>query len=112
MTTRTLPGPATPRRPLLPGLASRSKRLLSAPETLVVAAAVLTRVPGLVRPVFSGDEAVYAALAGRILDGHWPYEGAVDHKPAGIMLAYAGIFAATAPWSLLAVRSVLIAVVA
>jgi 4-amino-4-deoxy-L-arabinose transferase-like glycosyltransferase len=59
----------------------------------LVVAAIATRARGLFIDLFPYDESHYAALAHKILAGATPYVGAVDHKPVGIELTYAGSFA-------------------
>jgi hypothetical protein len=53
----------------------------------------VTRGSGLVLSFYSGDEATYSALARRILAGACPYVSAVDHKPVGIEMVYAAVYA-------------------
>jgi hypothetical protein len=79
---------------------------------LLLAAAFVLRLPALVRPYFfSSDEAAYSALAVRMLHGADPYVGAVDHKPVGVDLVYAGIYAIAGANHIVAVHLVLVAVV-
>ncbi len=78
------------------------------PWPLVLLFAVLaTRAAALCTSFFSGDEATYSALASRILSGALPYASAVDHKPVGIELTYAAIYALVGRNHLLAVRLVM-----
>jgi hypothetical protein len=72
----------------------------------------LLRLPGLFVSFFNGDEATYSALAGRILAGALPYAGAVDHKPPGIELTYAAVYAIVGRNHLIAVRLLCIVAVA
>ena len=79
---------------------------------LIIAVAFLTRMPVFFHSFYSGDEATYSALAVRILDGALPYEGAVDHKPAGLELLYAVIYGLVGHNHLWAVRLALVLTVA
>jgi hypothetical protein len=79
---------------------------------LLFGLALVTRVAIFGADQFS-DEPTYSALAVKIdADAALPYAGAVDHKPPGIELVYAGVFAVTGRYNLLAVRLLLVAVVA
>jgi hypothetical protein len=79
---------------------------------VLLAATLALRLPALVRPYFfSSDEAVYSALAVRMLHGVDPYTGAVDHKPIGIDLLYAAVYAITGPNHMLAIHILLVLVV-
>jgi hypothetical protein len=82
-------------------------------QPLVLLAATLAlRLPALVGPYFfSSDEAVYSALAVRMLHGADPYAGAVDHKPVGVDLFYAAVYAVTGPNHMLAIHVLLVLVV-
>jgi hypothetical protein len=76
------------------------------------ALALLTRI-AIFASTFFSDEATYSALASRIgAGGGMPYVGAVDHKPPGIELVYAAVYAIVGRNHLLAVRLLLVAVVA
>ena len=79
---------------------------------LLLAAALLTRLPAFFTSFYSGDEATYSALAVRLLDGALPYLGAVDHKPVGIAILYAGIYSLFGANHLWAVRAALVLAVA
>ena len=79
---------------------------------LLVAAALVTRASSFAVPFYSGDEATYSALAVRILSGALPYAGAVDHKPVGMELTYALVYALVGRYRLLFVRALLVLVVA
>jgi hypothetical protein len=79
---------------------------------LILVAVSVTRIPGLFSSFLSEDEAIYSALASRLLAGFAPYTGAVDHKPPGIVLWYALVYALVGRNHLVAVRASLIAVVA
>jgi len=84
---------------------------LARPLPLLVLTVVL-RCPALVLPqFFSGDEAIYSALALRMLHGYDMYAGAVDHKPVGVNLLYAAVYAVVGSNHIVAVRIVLILVV-
>jgi len=61
---------------------------------------------------YSGDEATYSALASRILEGALPYHSAVDHKPIGIEILYASIYALFGRNKLIFVRIFLLVIVA
>lgn len=79
---------------------------------LLLAATFALRLPALVRPYFfSSDEAVYSALAVRMLHGFDPYAGAVDHKPVGLDLLYAAVYAITGPNHIAAIHLLLVVVV-
>jgi len=79
---------------------------------VLLAATVALRLPALVRPYFfSSDEAVYSALAVRMLHGVDPYVGAVDHKPVGVDLLYAAVYAVTGPNHIFAIHVLLVLVV-
>jgi hypothetical protein len=83
----------------------------SRPVPLLLITAAL-RASALVLPqFFSGDEAIYSALAVRLLSGYDMYAGAVDHKPAGVTLLYAAIFAVVGRNHIAAIRIVLIVAV-
>jgi hypothetical protein len=79
---------------------------------LVVAAVVVTRLPGLFVSFFGEDEATYSALGARLAEGAIPYAGAVDHKPPGISLLYGLIYGVAGRYQLVAVRIALMAAVA
>jgi hypothetical protein len=79
---------------------------------LLALLALATRAAGFARPLWSGDEATYSALAVRLLGGALPYRSAVDHKPPGIVLLYALVYAAAGPWRLVWVRLAAILAVA
>jgi hypothetical protein len=97
-----------PARALL-ALAARGDRRWT---LVVLAAVVVTRLPALFLSFFSEDEAAYSALATRLVAGFAPYIGAVDHKPPGIALWYALVYAVAGHNQLLAVRLSLFIVVA
>ncbi len=79
---------------------------------VLLAATLALRLPALVRPYFfSSDEAVYSALAVRMLHGVDPYVGAVDHKPVGVDLLYAAVYAVTGPNHMFAIHVLLALVV-
>lgn len=78
----------------------------------VLAVVVVTRLPGLLLSFVNPDEATYSALGARIAQGFAPYTGAIDHKPPGIALIYAAVYALAGAYDLVAVRLLLIAVVA
>ncbi len=79
---------------------------------VLLAATIALRLPALVRPYFfSSDEAVYSALAVRMLHGVDPYAGAVDHKPVGVDLFYAAVYAITGPNHILPIHLLLVLVV-
>lgn len=95
------------------GLTARLAQLSAVPWVLVLlAAALLLRLPIFFYPFFNGDEATYAALANALLDGHLLYVGAVDHKPPGIAASYALILGLFGRFQLDAVHLVAILVVA
>ncbi|HEY2906454.1 MAG TPA: hypothetical protein VGJ29_11195 [Vicinamibacterales bacterium] len=79
---------------------------------VLLAATLALRLPALVRPYFfSSDEAVYSALAVRMLHGVDPYVGAVDHKPVGVDLLYAAVYAVTGPNHMFAIHILLVLIV-
>ncbi len=81
------------------------------PVPLLVVAFAL-RLPALfTRYSFNADETIYSALAVRMLHGHDLYAGAVDHKPVGIDLFYAGVYALVGRNRLVAVHLALILIV-
>src|SRR5262245_30992696 len=104
----------TPRRPAPGSLGPSVLERLTAfarPLPLLLTTLAL-RFPALVLPqFFSGDEAIYSALAVRMLNGYVLYAGAVDHKPAGVDLLYAGVFVLVGRNHIVAVRALLILVV-
>src|SRR5262245_5043963 len=62
-------------------------------RTLVLASAallVLLRLPSLVQPM-GADQALYAYVGERILDGGLPYRDAWDQKPPAIHFLYAAL---------------------
>jgi phage shock protein PspC (stress-responsive transcriptional regulator) len=71
---------------------------------VLLLAAILTRLCVFVFSFYSGDEATYSALASKILSGGWPYTDAVDHKPIGIEMTYALIYAVVGRNHLIFVR--------
>jgi 4-amino-4-deoxy-L-arabinose transferase-like glycosyltransferase len=80
---------------------------------ILLALALLTRLSGFVVPfLYTGDEGTYSALAVRILHGAIPFQGAVDHKPPGMSLLYAAVYALVGANRILAVRVVLVLAVA
>jgi hypothetical protein len=81
------------------------------PWVVFLIAVLVTRGLGLIHPLLSADEATYATLATRILEGGLPYVAAVDHKPVGTELTYAAVFAIVGRNRLLFVRLVCFAVV-
>ncbi|HEY2907089.1 MAG TPA: MBL fold metallo-hydrolase [Vicinamibacterales bacterium] len=74
--------------------------------------ALVTRLPGLTDRLYSNDEATYSALAARLNTGGTMYADAVDHKPPGIVSAYAVIFRLAGAYEIAAVRIALIVIVA
>jgi len=58
---------------------------------LLLAAALLIRLPFLGNPVIEGDEQFYLLVGDRLLDGTLPYVGIWDRKPIGLFLIYAAI---------------------
>jgi competence protein ComEC len=74
--------------------------------------ALVTRLPGLTDRLYSNDEATYSALAARLNAGGSMYADAVDHKPPGIVSAYAVIFRLAGTYKIAAVRIALIVIVA
>ena len=79
---------------------------------VILATTLITRCCVLFTPMYDNDEAVYSALASRILNGGMPYVGAIDHKPPGIALTYAAIYRVTGSYQLLFVQIFLLVVVA
>ena len=79
---------------------------------LLVLVAILTRLCIFFLSFYNGDEAVYSALASKILSGGWPYVGAVDHKPIGIEMTYALVYALFGRNQLIFVRALLVLTVA
>ncbi len=59
---------------------------------LLLILSAVTRLVVFSLPYVAEDEAIYSALASRILDGYFPYSGAVDNKPIGIFGFYWVIF--------------------
>lgn len=53
-------------------------------------AALVTRLPGMVRTPLSDDEAIYAVVSRALLAGGTLYRDAVDHKPPALFLLYGG----------------------
>lgn len=74
--------------------------------------AVLTRMCVFVFAFYSGDEATYSALASKILSGVWPYAGATDHKPIGIEMTYALVYALVGRNQIVFVRILFLSTVA
>jgi hypothetical protein len=71
------------------------------------------RLPALVLPFFfAQDEATYSALGVRNLAGASMYAGAVDHKPPGAAVTYAGIYRLFGANRIIAVHLVVLIVVA
>jgi len=92
MDTARAPGAATAR----PG-SGRGVLLL-----LLLTLAV--RVPSFVRPIMDIDEAEYASVACRMLDGGLPYRDGVEIKFPGILYLYDGVFALFGRYNLRAVH--------
>src|SRR5262249_3399686 len=103
---------ASPRR-FAVAYASQWRRPLRLPSLwLVLGITTLTRLPAFFVALYSNDEATYSALAVRILSGALPHAGAVDHKPIGMELTYAAVYAIVGPYRLVWVRALLVLVVA
>lgn len=87
-------------------------RALSFPLQLLCLA-IVSRLAALLAGdhVTLDDENVYSSIATRILEGERLYEGAVDHKPPGIMVTYAALYALFGRYQLLPVRVLLCLVV-
>ena len=96
-----LPGPG---RSLSAALAALVRLPAGSWALVLLGAVVLTRLAALFCPFFATDEATYSALASRILEGAAPYVGAVDHKPVGIEMTYALVYAAVGRNHILFVR--------
>lgn len=60
---------------------------------VVLGLLLLARVPSLVQPA-GADQALYAYVGSRILDGDLPYRDAWDQKPPAIHFVYAALLAA------------------
>lgn len=70
------------------------------------------RVPSLIRPCLSDDEAIYAVVAREMLTGHALYRDVVDHKPPAIYLVNAVTQTLAGPiGGMIALHVLLIAVV-
>jgi hypothetical protein len=93
-----------------PGESLRS--ILISSGFVLLAVTLVTRFSGLVISFYSGDEATYSALSSRILEGALPYQGAVDHKPAGIVMLYVLIYGLVGRNKLIFLRILLMGVVA
>jgi hypothetical protein len=78
---------------------------------LLALVTLATRGSGLALSFYSGDEATYSALARRILAGALPYVSAVDHKPVGIEMLYASVYALPGHLGLHAVRALFLVIV-
>jgi 4-amino-4-deoxy-L-arabinose transferase-like glycosyltransferase len=64
------------------------------------------RLPSFLRPLMDIDEAEYAAIACRMLDGGLPYRDAVEIKLPGILYLYSGVFALFGRYNMLAIHLV------
>lgn len=79
---------------------------------MFLAAAFMTRLPGLWTEVLNVDEAIWAVAARAWLDGGIPYIDFADNKPLGIMALMAAVFKLTGEYSLIPVHILTIAIVA
>ena len=91
---------------------SDTKSTLAPSFGFLLVITVASRLPLFFVSFFSGDEATYSALAARLLTGVLPYQGATDHKPPGMMLIYAGIYAIVGRYRLSFVRLLEMGVIA
>lgn len=70
------------------------------------------RIPSLLRPCLSDDEAIYAVVGREMLSGHALYRDIVDHKPPAIYLINAATQAVAGPiGGMIALHALLVIVV-
>src|SRR5215470_1943826 len=74
------------------------------PLLLLFVLTVVVRIPSLVRPLMDVDEAEYASIACRMLDGGLPYRDGVEIKFPGTLYVYQGVFALFGRYNMLAVH--------
>lgn len=79
---------------------------------IILAAAVITRLPALWTSVLNVDEAIWAVAARAWLSGGIPYIDFADNKPLGIMAMMAAVFKLTGEYSLIPVHILTIVIVA
>lgn len=84
-------GEAAPREENAAGLFYRVVRHRMAWSCALLALLILPRVPSLVQPA-GADQALYAYVGTRILDGGLPYRDAWDQKPPAIHFIYAALY--------------------
>ena len=75
----------------MPPVAQSSKLIFARLNAVLIVLATVAclRLPGLVWPVISDDEAIYDAMAHVMNSGGIIYRDAVDHKPPGLGFVYA-----------------------
>lgn len=80
------------------------------PVLLILLLTVVVRIPSFVRPLMDIDEAEYASIACRMLEGALPYRDGASIKLPGTLYAYQGVFALFGRNNMLAVHLVCAAV--
>ncbi len=80
------------------------------PVLLLLFLTLAVRIPSFVRPLMDIDEAEYASIACRMLDGGLPYRDGVEIKFPGTLYLYQGVFALFGRYNMLAVHLVCAAV--
>ncbi len=88
---------------------TNARALLSHPGGVGLLLALLVAVPTLFWP-YGGDHALFDYVGRAWLDGTWPYEGAVDHKPPGVFLLFlfARLLALGGQWGIRALEILLV----
>lgn len=79
---------------------------------LIILAIVLPRLTSLWTPIIDVDEAIFANIANRLLEGGVPYVDMLDNKPMGIFYFYAAIFAIFGKGNMIAVHATAMLIVA
>jgi hypothetical protein len=85
------PGPAAVASRRLEAVPPEAGRDIIVPALLLLAVALLVRLPFLGNPVIEGDEQLYLLVGDRMLQGALPYVDIWDRKPIGLFLIYAAI---------------------
>ena len=71
----------------------------------LLAGALLTRWPGMVRSPLSDDEAIYAVIARELLRGATLYRDVTDHKPPALYLLYTAMEWLGGSWAFLVIHA-------
>jgi 4-amino-4-deoxy-L-arabinose transferase-like glycosyltransferase len=73
---------------------------------LLLLLTLAVRLPSFFRPIMDTDEAEYASIACRMLDGGLPYRDGVDIKFPGVLYVYDGVFRIAGRYNMLAIHLV------